>query len=574
MSNVIKINGYDVRDPNAVHYNAADGATDAQKAQARENIGGASSAEVADLKSTLNDNVGLFIANDYDLSSNLIDMTYDKALWKQGAPYENQIYTIYYDKAFPASQNDVIHAAIKNPGITGLRLMVYAYDSSMNYLSKTYIAYYGSYGSYTVPSGVSYVYFGISTNSTSVPITPNQIILLGNIAYVGDESYTADNFPEKYISVCRKNERDVAFLDAEKADKGWFTGGTLGSGSLVNDGKYVKASGVETSLAGTKCTDYINVVGNNSVEVCTQLGSNGCAIAFYDKNKTFLSDLKITGTNVGQFLVYSADLTEDAYSDVAFIRASCYSGGSFDSFYITLHSYYNDLVDTKIKNAIDNINTLTGKTINALGDSITSTKYTRPTWWEMISAKTGATFNNYGISGTSIAKLSSTASHGESFVERYDEMTDNADIVMVMGGTNDGHAQIGTWDSTDITTFYGALNVLITGLLNKYPGKPIVFFTMMRASTDTTMVLNPWESLQNKSATATLTLQLRAEAIKHKCLEYGIPCVDLYNGSGINGLDTNQVYYRSNDNLHPSAIGQNRLASFIQAELQKVAAYI
>lgn len=42
MSNVIKLNGYDVRDPNGVHYDGADGLTDAQQAQARENIGAAS----------------------------------------------------------------------------------------------------------------------------------------------------------------------------------------------------------------------------------------------------------------------------------------------------------------------------------------------------------------------------------------------------------------------------------------------------------------------------------------------------------------------------------------------------
>lgn len=41
MSNVIKINGYDVRDPKAVHFDGADGLTDAQKAQAVDNIGAA-----------------------------------------------------------------------------------------------------------------------------------------------------------------------------------------------------------------------------------------------------------------------------------------------------------------------------------------------------------------------------------------------------------------------------------------------------------------------------------------------------------------------------------------------------
>ena len=46
MSNVIKINGYDVRDPHGVHYDGADGLTDAQQAQARENIGAASDVGV------------------------------------------------------------------------------------------------------------------------------------------------------------------------------------------------------------------------------------------------------------------------------------------------------------------------------------------------------------------------------------------------------------------------------------------------------------------------------------------------------------------------------------------------
>lgn len=41
MSNVIKLNGYDVRDPKAVHFDGADGLTDAQKAQAVDNIGAA-----------------------------------------------------------------------------------------------------------------------------------------------------------------------------------------------------------------------------------------------------------------------------------------------------------------------------------------------------------------------------------------------------------------------------------------------------------------------------------------------------------------------------------------------------
>lgn len=46
MSNVTKINGYNVKDPFGVHYNAADDTTEAQKTQARENIDAASTEMV------------------------------------------------------------------------------------------------------------------------------------------------------------------------------------------------------------------------------------------------------------------------------------------------------------------------------------------------------------------------------------------------------------------------------------------------------------------------------------------------------------------------------------------------
>ena len=53
MANIIKINGKNIKDKDAVHYSVADGASDAQKAQALANIGGASAAEVADLKGAI-----------------------------------------------------------------------------------------------------------------------------------------------------------------------------------------------------------------------------------------------------------------------------------------------------------------------------------------------------------------------------------------------------------------------------------------------------------------------------------------------------------------------------------------
>lgn len=262
---------------------------------------------------------------------------------------------------------------------------------------------------------------------------------------------------------------------------------------------------------------------------------------------------------------------------------------------------YGDVVLT-VKNNVHNKpvtegdvvhNVLYQKTIDLFGDSITSTDYTLPYWGDIIATNTGCTVNNYGISGTTLAHTDdrhlwdyhfarldaeeigyvpsnpATWSTGNCFCERFTKVDSTADAVVIMGGTNDNNVPLGTWDSTATDTFYGALNTLLIGICNHMPAKKVLVCTpMQKANGYPTNVLDPLNELRSKSSSSTLTMQLRAEAIKEKCNQYGIPCLDLYNGSGISGIDAQKVYYRSNDNLHPSSYGQLRLASLIQSALE------
>jgi lysophospholipase L1-like esterase len=210
---------------------------------------------------------------------------------------------------------------------------------------------------------------------------------------------------------------------------------------------------------------------------------------------------------------------------------------------------------------------LAKKTINALGDSITSIDYTLPNWWQIIGDRTFAQFNNYGKSGSRIAV---STERTDSFIERLNKLDTTADGVIVMGGTNDSYTPLGTWDSDDTTTFYGALNVMIKALIGNFAGKPIIFCTPIQTAISySSNAFDPKTLLSNKGQTDNTSLQQKAEAIKAKCDQYGIPCIDLYNSSGINGADTNKIYYRSNDNLHPSYVGMQRMANIIQTELEK-----
>jgi lysophospholipase L1-like esterase len=141
-----------------------------------------------------------------------------------------------------------------------------------------------------------------------------------------------------------------------------------------------------------------------------------------------------------------------------------------------------------------------------------------------------------------------------------------------MGGTNDASVHSGSWNSTDTSTLFGALNVLFTRLQQTFAGKPILVCTMIQSRDSySSNVADPLNVLLNeKTDSDTLSLQLRAEAIKAKAHQYGIPCLDLFNESGISGVDSDHVYYRSNDTLHPSSAGQKRMASLIQNKLESL----
>lgn len=81
---------------------------------------------------------------------------------------------------------------------------------------------------------------------------------------------------------------------------------------------------------------------------------------------------------------------------------------------------------------------------------------------------------------------------------RADEMDDDADIVIVFGGTNDyghGDAPMEDFDRTP-ETFYGAYHYLYSGLIKKYLGKQIVIMTPLHRTDEykNTGTMKTWGS--------------------------------------------------------------------------------
>jgi lysophospholipase L1-like esterase len=203
---------------------------------------------------------------------------------------------------------------------------------------------------------------------------------------------------------------------------------------------------------------------------------------------------------------------------------------------------------------------LYGLKIGFLGDSITNgvgASTIAKAYVSLMGNEFGeANVINYGINGSLIA---SSTSHPSAppypMCERYENMSDDLDIVVVFGGTNDWYygTAWGTVDSSDTDTFLGALNVLMSGLVQKYCGKEIFFVTPMSSAYSAKNTDNP------NPDTGKTMLDYR-NAIIERATYHAIPVIDLY---GMCGMDVahnaaNKTYY-SSDGVHPNDAGHKRV---------------
>ena len=194
----------------------------------------------------------------------------------------------------------------------------------------------------------------------------------------------------------------------------------------------------------------------------------------------------------------------------------------------------------------------TKMTVNCLGDSLTyganpdGSQMSKP-YPTLLKEELGFSIvNNFGIGGTKIANEGAG-----SFTVRYAEMPD-ADIVLVMGGTNDSlsfsldmvyRTPLGTPNDLSEETFYGALNSLCYKLQNKYKDSFIAFITPLPIATATT----EWVY-----ATGSFTIEEACTAIKTVCSRYNIPVFDAYNLTGYGDICNSEKSNGTGDGIHPS----------------------
>ncbi len=212
--------------------------------------------------------------------------------------------------------------------------------------------------------------------------------------------------------------------------------------------------------------------------------------------------------------------------------------------------------------------------ISILGDSITAATnldeeqqalYNYP---KLLSEILNCEVVNLGIGGSVVSRCASN----HPMVERWNEIPDDSDIIIIFGGTNDclfenkwqfGHVEYDLRMNKE--TFCGDLDEMCSAVEWKYkdniPDRYVKF-----------IYINPMSTILNDGVYATdpgnmVEQRTFAEAINEIVPPYGFDVIDLYNQNFLNSHDPDINHNYVTDGVHPNPDGYEILAEHIASQI-------
>ena len=208
------------------------------------------------------------------------------------------------------------------------------------------------------------------------------------------------------------------------------------------------------------------------------------------------------------------------------------------------------------------------KKIACLGDSITAAtnlegqeNYLEMSYpYQLGKVLKAGEMVNLGIGGSSIGRYWDNA-----FVDRYKEIPEDSDIIIVMGGTNDGFCasekELGSLQEREKRTFAGDLDELLKGLKKDYPDAEIVLVTPLP---------NILHDMLRRDRKDLLPQSSFVAIMKQLSEEYEIPVIDLYGSGILDSHDAAVIHSFIPDGVHGNEMGYRYLAEHIAAELIRI----
>ena len=137
------------------------------------------------------------------------------------------------------------------------------------------------------------------------------------------------------------------------------------------------------------------------------------------------------------------------------------------------------------------------------------------------------------------------------------------DQMFICHGVNDfsGNSVLGTIDSTDPTTFYGAYNYAIQRAYSQNKSIEIILLTTFYATTTTAENSTPMQSIYNAE---NHTIYDYIEAVRNIAGRYNLRCVDMQEALGVNKYDYQSYLI---DNVHMNAAGYEMVGRYLAKQL-------
>ncbi len=324
------------------------------------------------------------------------------------------------------------------------------------------------------------------------------------------------------------NEAAVPVINADSAE---ISGNGAMSGDSVSDDDAVSGNGV----SGNDAVSGNSVSGNDAVS------GNGVS------DNDAVSDNSVSGDSV-------SGNTAERYMTLAERRKL---RTSLEETLLVNEADRALIADCRID--------FSGKKIACLGDSITAAanlekeeNYQQYSYPSQLKDVLGAEeVYNLGIGGSSIGRY-----WLEAYVDRYEEIPKDTDIIIVMGGTNDGFCasekELGTLEERAPRTFCGDLDELMRGLRENYPDAAVFFATPLP---------NILQDYLMSERDYLLPQQRFVDVILALAKEYDYQVVDLYNSNILDSHDVDVVEEYMPDGVHGSHEGYRILAEHFAAEL-------
>ena len=378
---------------------------------------------------------------------------------------------------------------------------------------------------------------------------------------------TLSEDPEALIAYIEENE--LNYIEVENTEEVL----PIGEGQTDSERETDATQDVEQDVSGNALDDSSSAsmsfddeqsVSDNESDSTESVSGNGLD----ESDSGSVSDNSVSDNSVSDNSVSDNSVSDNSISDNSVSgNLEPFVSGNSKTEKKLCASYEDTLRINKEDKAVIAANTIdfSGMKIACLGDSITEaanlTKlegYEQMTYPYHLSQLLGAKeVVNLGIGGSSIGRYWDNA-----FVDRYREIPQDTDLIIVMGGTNDGFCaslkELGSLAERSERTFAGDLNELIKGLKEDYPEADIVLVSPLP---------NVLHDMLRRERAYLLSQAVFADMMQQLATEYGVHYIDLYHSNLLDTHDAAIIHNFMPDGVHGNEAGYRILAEHIAAEI-------